>query len=297
MKLDTASFANARRFLLEEARPLESALFRYHFEGASAGPVVDALSAYQHPDGGFGRALEPDFRLPDSSPMATSVAFQVMREVGLASDHPLVRSGVTYLLDTYDPVRKGWAPVRPEVNDHPHAPWWSYTGEAAWGNPDVELAGVLNEYAELAPEVLRVELDEEVVSRLCASQGALDPYLALCALRYVESARDALASRILARVRDGAREIVPLDPSRWEEEHFQPFWLAPHPRSPLADLLRPQLDANLEMQINSQQEDGSWEPRWSWGALYPEAWRQARREWRGVQTLLTLRALAAHGMT
>ena len=49
-----------RRWIERNARPLEWALYRQKFENGSESAVLEALSAYQNPDGGFGYALEPD---------------------------------------------------------------------------------------------------------------------------------------------------------------------------------------------------------------------------------------------
>ena len=92
MMLTPASFSRAREFLLQRARPLERALFRFHFENAPAAEVRRALAAFQNEDGGFGRALEPDFRLPASSAIATSLAFRHLREAMVPARDPMVRA-------------------------------------------------------------------------------------------------------------------------------------------------------------------------------------------------------------
>ena len=43
-----------RRWVERNARPLEWALYRQKFENGSESAVLEALSAYQNPDGGFG---------------------------------------------------------------------------------------------------------------------------------------------------------------------------------------------------------------------------------------------------
>jgi hypothetical protein len=43
--------------------------------------VVRALRAYQNPDGGFGHALEPDLRCPESQPMFVDFALKTLCEV------------------------------------------------------------------------------------------------------------------------------------------------------------------------------------------------------------------------
>ena len=76
--LSGRAFERASRFLLEQARPLERALFRQRFEGAGAEGALVALSAFQNEDGGFGRALEPDLRSPSSSALATAIGLQTL---------------------------------------------------------------------------------------------------------------------------------------------------------------------------------------------------------------------------
>jgi hypothetical protein len=77
-------FEKARRFIYRNARPLDLARWRYHFEGGPKEAVVTALAAYQNEDGGFGHALEPDAWNPASSPVQTWAATEILRETGSA---------------------------------------------------------------------------------------------------------------------------------------------------------------------------------------------------------------------
>ena len=57
---DSELFAKARLFIYRNARALDLARWRFHFEGADKSEVLAALSAYQNKDGGFGWGLEAD---------------------------------------------------------------------------------------------------------------------------------------------------------------------------------------------------------------------------------------------
>lgn len=57
---DREVFERARRFVYRNARPLDLARWKYHFENGSEQEVLAALSAYQNEDGGFGHGLEED---------------------------------------------------------------------------------------------------------------------------------------------------------------------------------------------------------------------------------------------
>jgi hypothetical protein len=52
---------------------------------------------------------------------------------------------------------------------------------------------------------------------------------------------------------------------------------------------------HLDYLITTQSDDGAWRPTWNWVDRYPEAWKVAEREWRGIVTLQTLLALNAYG--
>ena len=58
--LSKTDFIEVRSWIHRNARPLENALWNYHFEGGSVDAVLSILQEYQQPDGGFGNAVEAD---------------------------------------------------------------------------------------------------------------------------------------------------------------------------------------------------------------------------------------------
>jgi hypothetical protein len=76
-----STYQNARAFIYRNARPLDFARWQYHFEGGGKDAVLTALSAYQNEDGGFGHALEPDSWNPNSVPLQTWTATEILREI------------------------------------------------------------------------------------------------------------------------------------------------------------------------------------------------------------------------
>lgn len=293
----------AVRFLTTEARPLERALYRYSFEGVAADEVLQALAAFQNQDGGFGRGLEPDIRAPISSALATSVAFQTLRELKAPADHPVVRGGIAYLLATYDPERRVWPIVPPAVADAPHAPWWDYDDELPQrfggylANPRAELAGYLFDYAALVPGGLHESLLTEVIDHLEATPEAMDMHDLLCYTRLAETetlpagARD----RLMAKLARAVEAVVGRDAASWEQYGLKPLNVASSPGSPFAPMLSEAIEGNLDYEIERQGADGAWAPNWSWFGGYPETWPEAERDWKGVLTLGTLRSLQRFG--
>ncbi|MCP3985256.1 MAG: hypothetical protein GY723_12775 [bacterium] len=300
-KLDARSFERARAYLLDHGRPVDRALFLAEFEGRNGRDVLSELAAYRNSDGGFGNALEPDLRLPLSSALATATAFYFLRAVHATGDEPLVRGALDYLMARYDPERPGWRDVPAEANAHPHAPWWERADsgtlgpEDVWGNPDADIIAFFHEHAEQIPAALLETLTSLALEQLQKIPGAPPPYVSLCYLRLGAVAPGEVRAAIETRLHSDARRILDLDPATLASNHFPVWWLAESPEAWLAESLAGEIEASLDGEIERQSEQGYWEPRWSWGPAYPEAWQQALRDWRGHEALHTLQALRAYG--
>jgi hypothetical protein len=119
--LSPQAFKAATEYLKTEARPLERAQYMYEYFGQPVEAIVTALAAYQNPDGGFGHALEPDVRLVSSSVIATTVAFQILRQFNIHDHHPMVEAACEFLKASYDAEHRNWSNVPPFVDDAPHA--------------------------------------------------------------------------------------------------------------------------------------------------------------------------------
>ncbi len=169
MKIFTkAQQQKAKEYIFTAGRQLEQALYRYYFEDGSAEGVFTALTAFQNSGGGFGRALEPDLRAPESSALATSHALEILRDLGASADHPLVKNAIGYLLKTYDREKGVWRIIPKTTDSNPHAPWWSQerleeTFDHFLANPRPELVGYLFTYESLVPENFKEPLLDEVL--------------------------------------------------------------------------------------------------------------------------------------
>lgn len=140
-------FEKSEKFIYRNARPLDLARWQYHFEGGSREAVLQALSAYQNEDGGFGHGLEPDFLNPNSSPMATWAATEILKEIEFFDkNHPIVKGILRYLESgaDFDNEHDQWLNTVPTNNDYPHAIWWEYSGKDEFKyNPSAALAAFI----------------------------------------------------------------------------------------------------------------------------------------------------------
>ncbi|HEX2908793.1 MAG TPA: hypothetical protein VHO69_18120 [Phototrophicaceae bacterium] len=296
--LPQAALTKAVTYLQQTARPLERALYAYHFTGAPAATVLTELAAFQNADGGF-HGLEPDIRLKDSSVIATTIAFQRFREIHAPADHPLIVKACRYLLDTYEAARLNWPIIPPNVDDAPHAPWWTPGDdlEKSLSNPRAEIAGYVNEYAGYFPAEMRQSLTQSVLDTLFSQGDALEMHDLLCYLRFYETVQlpDHLRGPLLEKLKHIVNNTVARDPEQWKNYGLPPLAVISAPESPFAPAFRDEIEPNLDFLVTNQDDDGTWKPNWSWGGLWPEAWEQAERDWTGVITLENLRKLRAFG--
>ncbi len=300
--LTSQAVDRARAFVEDSGRELERASLAYHLDGAGADAVIHELAQFQNADGGFGHGLEPDLRTPASSALATTVGLQTLRKVGATDDHPVVSGAIGYLVNTYDATRKAWEIIPEEADASPHADWWDYANtEEAFGrflvNPRAEVVGHLYERRVSVPAPMLKKVADDLLEHMLGSAPHVEMFDFLCYLRLAETPGlpESLRASVVERLRGSVRHTAETDASKWGGYCMTPLDVAPTPTSLLADEFTSQeIDANLDHLIASQTRDGAWAPPWQW-ERYPTAWRQAKREWKGVLTLHALTTLRAYG--
>lgn len=292
--IDPGIQEKAAVFIKSHARPLEQALYAYHFEDGAIEAVFDELAKFQNDDGGFGHGLEPDLRYSGSSVLATTVALQKLASVNAGGDHPMVKRAMFYLMHTYEAGSVVWPIIPQQAESAPHAPWWRYDPDLSnyLLNPRAEIAGYMFRCGNVVPEQLRDGVTGSVLKHLEEIDG-IEMHELLCCVRMVEYLPEDLKARAVARLEPLILETVAT--SGWEGYVLKPIQVAPRPDATFAGLLNHALEANLDYEITQQGDDGAWLPPWSWGDDYPDAWVQARREWQGMLTLDMLLTLRAYG--
>lgn len=291
-------------------RPLERARYQYHMISPDPEQVLAVLDTYQNPDGGFGHGIEPDFWLPESSPMATSVGLQYLLELD-QDERVLERidKALAYLAQTYDVRRMGWQAVPAKVNDHPHAPWWHYTSgiNPHWGNPSMELFGyLLMWHADHGEQSFKDQLDHAERNLLSKAETDLEVHEIYCYLRTYPHLSERRQTRLQAALTRAIKHLLVADPEKWSAYVPKPLDFVAHPRDEhfgiSQELLARQLeDTTLKLLAHKTLEPGwTWAP---WPGLEPSHtwpqwerdWPVAKAQWQGVLTLKALIQLKDFG--
>jgi hypothetical protein len=160
-RLSRGTLDAACAHIMNLGRPLEKALCTERFCGGSRRKVLEELLRFQNGDGGFGKGMEPDFRLPLSSPMATYAGTGQLSELDdLEGAKEPIKRAALYYEASFDEERMGWYVAPREVNDYPHAPWWHFHEQEGmtvidknWGNPSAGITAFLYKYREYIKDV------------------------------------------------------------------------------------------------------------------------------------------------
>ncbi|MEZ4708135.1 MAG: hypothetical protein R3A44_13070 [Caldilineaceae bacterium] len=283
-------FARAEEFIWKNARLLERWRFAYHFKDGAPDDVLAALRAYQNADGGFGQALEPDIRCPQSQPVPLQHALEILSEVGWddGRDGEMVQRACDYL-GTITTSAGGVPWLLPAALDYPRAPWWQTEAEPpASLNPTAAIAGVLHKHDFEHPWLAGA-------TAFCwtkiADLAPTEMHEVGCVLTFLYHAPDReRAERELARLVDGMFAAGLMADAAAEGYVRKPLDWAPAPGHPLRKYFKAtEIEANLDVLAAGQQADGGWTIPW------PPLSPACELEWRGWVTLGALLTLRANG--
>lgn len=285
--------AAAKHFILQNARPVDLAVYKYFFEGEPNTGVVNALSVYQNPDGGFGHGLELDYWNPNSSPIATNDAVMTLFRVGaLNRDSEMTRGIVRYLEsgDSFDREKKRWLFAIDSNRDYPHAVWWEKEDDGIHGfNPTVSLAAVavcFGNDSVLYEEILREGM-EYLRDNADVSGEALKCFILayeLLSENHITDAIDLPFFRELIRRRLG--DAICKDTNKYGVEYVpvpSDFFAGSY-LDFITPSMKPLIAAEQAVLERLQMEDGGFDITWEWGTDDPE-FHQARSWWRPRLTI------------
>jgi hypothetical protein len=296
------AFDRAADYMRASARPLENALFNFHFSGGNRNQVLAELVPFQNSDGGFGHGLEPDLQTPASSVIATITALAILRDLGSDEDTPGLPAALAYLVGAYDLERERWPIVPPEVEEAPHAPWWGYSQTEEntggyWANPRASVVAYLQQFHRLAPSPFFESVRQATIDDLMRYSHRMEMHDLLCFVDLLETEELPRESyeNVLDKLRRALPQSVETVPGKWGDYGLRPADVVRSPDSPLSGVIdRWVIDKNLDYEIESQEDNGSWAPNWSWDFVDPAAWSAAEKAWRGILTIKKLKILHAY---
>lgn len=285
-------------YMNNEARPLEKAIFNYYFNGSSDHDVLDSLEAFQNSDGGFGRGLEPDFKLMESSPMATSIGLRHLSRLDNSERaKKIISKAIKYLEMTFDSNRKGWYSVPSDVNKYPHAPWWEFKEDInmtvidySWGNPTAELIGYLCKYKEYVNDLDVYALINYAITNLKGRKEFKSEHEIYCYIHMYNALDKEFSHQIENVLKLAISQLMNTNQSEWVNYVPMPLKFINIESENYFGIEGKFIDENLDYLVDTLEKYGRMLPTWQWGQ-YLEQWETAKIEWVGILTVETLLSL------
>jgi hypothetical protein len=267
--------AAAEQFIWSAARLVDRHRYAMLFAGGPADPVLRAVAGYRNDDGGFGHALEPDLRCPQSQPAPTLYALEMLHEADRL-DSDLARGAVAWL-DSISDAGGAIPSAVPGFEAYPRAPWWS-------AEPNSFLTFGVGALADLPRATGWCWRELERAERPT-------PYWLKYALAFLDAAPDEERARAaIERLRGVVDPAALAPPGGTEGERLRPLDLSPRPGTRSRALLGEELiETHLDEVESEQLEDGGWMFDW-------RAWSPAQSAaWRGIVTIRVLTWLRDNG--
>ena len=283
-------------------RALEKVIFDRHFGEGNDMRILDELTAYQNFDGGFGNGLESDFRLPYSSPMATSVGVRYLKGIeGLEDAKGHMKAAIEYFEAMFDKGRNGWFAVPKGVNLFPHAPWWHFNEEEGmtvidknWGNPSAEITAYLYKYREYVEELDVDGLVKYAIERLREKKQFESENEIYCYLELYEALPEETAGELEELLEAAIPELIVYDRARWTEYVPLPLDFVKGPDANRFGIPEASVEENLDFLVDLLEKDGKILPPWG-ESFYKGDLKPAYNEWIGCLTLKALLDLQKFG--
>jgi len=244
--------------------------------------------------------LEPDFRLPFSSPMATSIGLRHLSKVeGYKNEEEIIKPAINYLESEFNESRNGWFAMSQEVNNYPHTPWWHYDEQKGmtvidnnWGNPSAELLSYLYKYKEYLSKIDVDYIVEYAIQYIenkvtFASENEL-----FCYIKLFEVLPDEKKKKLKYNIADGISQVIEYDRNKWKEYVPLPLDFVPSPEKESFGVKDSKIEENLDYYIEliEGSEEGLLIPPWG-DSFYQDGLKPAYKEWQGILTLEVLKRL------
>jgi hypothetical protein len=299
-------YDKAKTFMYRNARPLDLARFQYHFENGSKEAVMNVLSYYQNNDGGFGHALEADCWNPNSNPLNSNTASDIIRELDFDDSwHPVIQGLLKWYASGEHFNGKVWAVTIDSNNNYPHAPWWHSESVNSYNtdyNGTAQIAGFIVRYAKKDSELFKlgVRIANEAVSALSPDE-IMDAHTCVCYLRMAEFFEKGKATEYIPfqelkeKLHKSINKLIVTDTSKWSGYVCQPSCFINSKDSEYYLDNKDISDYECEYIINTQLSDGSWNISWSW-TDFPEEWAISKNWWKGQTVIQNLLYLKGFGL-
>lgn len=278
------NFEKAKTFIWKHGRLLERRVFEYFFFRGSSEGIVTALKAYQNDDGGFGNALEPDLRAPDSHPLYMEFALSLLHDCGIKNSDLFYKS--CDFVSKHADLQKGIPTIFASSQQYPRAGHWDHPLST---EPSFDrLTGLVGLLKWQGIDHAWLDLAAEACLNYISTNKYEDAHTILTSFCLLESLpQTPTIIRLFDKLSNelASANFLRMDPLS-QNYGLSPLEFAPSPEAYCKRIFSEDtINQHLDVLVSQQEEDGGWNINWD-----PPG-ETARLEWRAIVTLKNLKIL------
>lgn len=262
------------------AREIEIARWKYHFENGDKFDVINTLMLYQNEDGGFGNVLDPDNWNTNSLPYATLYALNILREVEFYDlSHPIYK-GICRYLDVTSNFPSGWAFTLESNNDFPHASFYNFNEEYN----KTESIGIFLGLSAFIIEHYRESIIYTQIKGMLGKYinlifdnnlGDMGPsgYISLVSAMKKVPIEGYDYDKLEVRLKELVNNSIQRNPDQWQFYGYRPSDYIKSSNNIFYSDNKDIVDVELNFLIDTLPDNDVWPISWSWfenSALYPK---------------------------
>ncbi len=303
--MNDAQYKTICNWMYRNARPVDLARWQFHFENGSKQNILNALSAYQNVDGGFAHALEADSWNPNSSPIQTWCAIELLREIDISDRNEIIIQGILKYLDSGKGFTDNkWTSEIKSNNDYPHAFWWNWKQDSIYDyNPTANLAGFAIKFADKHSPLHQKACDiaKQAAASFFERSKIDDGHLLLCFMRLYQCCLESDTLFLFDMIEYSKKlslfvgthlKNIQLD---WSSDGVALEYLKAYSNNLQAILIDDlQIKTIANYLFDSLQEDGTWNIPWNWNA-FNDDWAVSKNWWRAYGIIVNMLFLKQHG--
>ncbi|NLK95096.1 MAG: hypothetical protein GX275_07875 [Clostridiales bacterium] len=283
----------ASLWMHRNAREIDLARWKYHFENGDKKEVIDALMLYQNPDGGFGNAIDPDNWNTNSLPYATLYAIDILGEIDFYDfKHPIYK-GILKYIDKESNFPTGWVFTVESNQYYPHANFYNYNEEYNKTESIGIVLGlssfIIEHYKESIIYNDVVNLIEKYITMMNKDNlGDMGPsgYIMLVKAMKNANIKGYDYDKLEMRLKELVNKSIQRNPEEWPFYGYRPSNYIKSKNSIFYLENRDIVDMELDFLVDTLPENDVWPISWSWfdnEELYPkeskisEVWCKANK--------------------
>ena len=255
----------------KNARELEIAIWKYHFEDGNKEDVINALMYYQNKDGGFGNAVDPDNWNINSLPYATLFVINILNDIKFYDMQHSIYLGIKRYIDIESNFPEGLTFTVATNKDYPHANFYNYIENYNKTESTGIILGfcsfIIEHYRDSKKYSEALEIADKMIGKIQShTLGDMGPagYISLVNAMKHSKIKSYDYGKLELRLRELVNNSIQRNPEQWHSYGYRPSDYIKSKNSIFYQENMAIVNVELDFLHDTLPENDVWPISWSW---------------------------------